>query len=78
MSSRADDKLQTVIDRPYASKMEHALAYAHLRRRHAEGELPPILDWTGDLVAGYASILGIDLKLGERGMRRVEKVMGVA
>ncbi len=58
-SSKADDKLQTIIDRPYASQEDHQLAYEHLRRRHAEGTLPEIHGWTGDLAEGYADILGI-------------------
>lgn len=54
-----DDKLQTVIDRPYAGPETHAKAYGVLRRRHAQGQLPPVLDGTGDTVADYVSILGI-------------------
>jgi len=59
MSLKGDDKLQTVIDKPYASMKDHTRAYAYLQRRHAEGTLPPIHDWNGDLVEGYADILGI-------------------
>lgn len=61
MSLKADDKLQTQIDRPYASKEDHAKAYAYLRRRHAGGTLPPVLDGTGDPVADYSDILGLRL-----------------
>jgi hypothetical protein len=56
---KVDDKLQATIDRPYASEQDHADAYAYLQRRHAEGRLAPIHGWTGDLVAGYVSILGV-------------------
>lgn len=62
MGLGSDDKLQTVIDRPYASEAEHHLAYAYLQRRHAEGTLPPVLDGTGNPVADYAAILGIKLR----------------
>ena len=60
MTSKADDKLQMVIDRPYATKEDHALAYAYLRRRRAQGTLPPVVDGSGDDVADYTSILGLN------------------
>lgn len=58
---RVDDKLQTIIDRTYASPQVHAKAYATLRRRHAEGSLPPVQDGTGDPVTDYVNILGIEI-----------------
>lgn len=57
--ARVDDKLQTNIDRPYASRQDHAKAYAYLRRRHTEGTLLSIEDWDGEILDGYVSILGV-------------------
>jgi len=54
------DKLQTHIDRPYATPEVHARAYACLQRRHAEGTLPHVEDGTGDPVTDYVNILGIN------------------
>lgn len=64
-----DDKLQTVIDRPYAGDEEHLLAYEYLQRRHAKGTLPPVLDGTGNPVADYAAILGLRFKAPRRSKR---------
>lgn len=59
MTQRDLDGMRTTLERPYCTEMEHELAYAYLQRRHAEGTLHPILDWDGDLVDGYAEILGV-------------------
>lgn len=56
---KSDDKLQTRIESPRASRRDHADAYAYLRRRHAGGTLLPVRDGTGDPVADYAAILGL-------------------
>jgi len=55
------DKLQTYIAVPAHSPQVHARAYACLRRRHAEGKLPPVEDGTGDPLTDYVNILGIIL-----------------
>lgn len=54
-----DDKLQAVIDRCYATPEVHAKAYAVLARRHAQGQLPPVPDGTGNPLDDYVDILGI-------------------
>lgn len=59
MRKHETDMHTTQLERPYASAQDHAYAYAYLQRRHARGTLPPIVDWPGDIVAGYAAILGI-------------------
>lgn len=59
MNQRESDLHQTRLERPYATPEDQAKAYAYLQRRHAAGMLAPIADWPGDLVAGYADILGV-------------------
>lgn len=61
MTARTRDfnGMRTAFERPYSTEEQRELAYAYLQRRHAEGRLDPIHDWTGDLVDGYAGILGI-------------------
>lgn len=59
MGLEPDDKLQMIIDKPYCTAEDHARAYAYLRRRHAEGKLPPVLDGTGNPLKDYVSILGL-------------------
>lgn len=59
MANQADDLLRMEIPPRYATKEDHAQAYAYLRRRHARGTLPPVEDGSGDPVADYVSILGI-------------------
>lgn len=61
MFLETSDRMQTIIDRPYADQTVHAKAYACLQRRHAEGKLPPVTDGTGDPLTDYVSILGIRL-----------------
>lgn len=59
MNLEPSDRMQTIVERPYAGTREHARAYAYLRRRHAEGTLLPVHEGTEDIVADYVSILGI-------------------
>lgn len=59
MKLEVSDRLQTRVDRPYASRDDHAKALETLRGLQAQGKLKPIDDWDGNLVEGYASILGI-------------------
>lgn len=53
------DRMQTIIERPYAGPREHRNAYAHLKHLHAQGKLPPFLDGTDDTLADYVNILGL-------------------
>lgn len=59
MSLEPSDRLTTQLPPPSATKEDHAKAYAYLRRRHAGGTLPPVLDGTGDPVEDYVRILGV-------------------
>lgn len=54
-----NDRMRTVIDKPYSTKGDHAKAYANLELWGRQGKLQPIDGWDGDLVAGYADILGL-------------------
>lgn len=76
MLTTGSDKLRTTLEKPYATSREHALAYAHLLRRHAEGALDPIPEWIGSSVSGYAEMLGLDQKLTTKQVARIEKIMG--
>lgn len=75
MPKSTSDKLRTTLEKPYATVREHALAYAHLLRRHAEGALDPIPGRDGDLVSGYVEMLGLDQTLTTRQVVRIKKLM---
>lgn len=53
------DKRAKVYEKLYTTDEERVLAYAYLKRRYRLGLLKPIDGWDGDLVEGYASILGV-------------------
>lgn len=59
MGLDASDRLQANVDRPYCTPETREKARAVLRRRHAEGRLPPVLDGTGDTLQDYVNILGL-------------------
>lgn len=75
MLTTGSDKLRTTLERPYATSREHALAYAHLLRRHAEGALDPIPGWDGDPASGYAEMLGLDHVLTTKQVARIGQLM---
>jgi hypothetical protein len=56
---KVDDKLQTVIDRPYATVETHRKAYEVLSHKDQAGKLPPIEGWEGSTLDGWVDILGI-------------------
>ena len=59
MTLEPSDRLATQLPPPCATQEDHDLAYKHLRRRHAAGKLPPVLDGTADPVEDYVKILGV-------------------
>lgn len=59
MEIRQSDTHRTILGAPLCGPELRQLAFDFIKRNEAAGRLRPIDEWEGDLVTGYADILGL-------------------